>query len=227
MRVSNKEQINKVTIVSTLPFVLTERKPGQIPHYYEIAAAPTRETLGITHVGDAWFPELIPFTDDKAPARRVHIPAEGVAEGICTDYIGASLAAQFDPLDNGAMRLPGIFWVHGVLTGSQVLEIEPFKVKQAKLNTIAWFEALVKLADDAWQKFHQHIMITDLQRRAASYLGFKDREWNVNVIEALAAQASCPSCMSAVNKGAIICFNCKYILDKVKYEANKGNFATA
>lgn len=220
------EPVKKVTIVSTLPFVLTERKPGQIPGYYQVEAAPTKETLGITHVGDAWFPELIPFADERAPARRVHIPAESVAEGIVTDYIGASLAVQYDILEDGAMRVPGIFWVNGVLSGSDVIHRYAARVNQAQRNTIAWFEALTKLADDAWEKFHQHIMITDLQRNAARYLGFKNKDWCVNIVEAMTSQSSCPSCMSAVNKGAIICFNCKFILDRKKYDENKANFAT-
>lgn len=219
-------QVNKVTIVSTLPFILTERKPGQIPHLYEIASAPTKDTLGITHIGDAWFPELVPFADEKAPPRRIPISAEGVAEGIVNDYIGASLAVQYDILDNGSRRLPGIFWVNGVKNGTQILETELIKVKQARLNTIAWFEALTKLADDAWQKFHQHIFISDLQRKACTYLGFKGREWNVDVVEQLASVASCPSCFSQVNKEAVICLNCKYILNKTKYNEMKDNFVT-
>lgn len=219
----------KVTIVSTLPFILTERKPGQIPGYYEIAHAPTKETLGITHVGDAWFPELIPFADEKAPARRIHIPAESVADGIVNDYIGANLAVSHDftDLNTGAQRLPGLFWVQGVLSGTTVLREYPDRVEKAKLNTIAWFEALVKLADDTWQKFRQHLMITDLQRSAATYLGFKNREWNVNVIEQLASVANCPVCMTQVNKAAVICFNCKYVLNKEEYNKKKDQFATA
>lgn len=221
------ELVPKVTIVSVLPFILTERKPGQIPGYYEIARAPAKGTLGITHITDAWFPELIPFADTKAPARRIDISAEKVADGIVNDYIGSCLAVSHDiaDMETGARRLPGLFWVHGIWSGSDLIKREAGKVNQATINTIAWFEALVKLADDSWQKYHQHIMITDLQRNACSYLGFKDREWNVNVVEQMAATVSCPSCFSSVNKNAIKCYNCSYILDLEKYEQNKARFA--
>lgn len=216
----------KVTVISTLPFVLTERKPGQIPGYYEIEAAVDKNSLGITFLGDAWFPELVPF-NEKALPRRIDISAEKVANGIVNDYVGASLAVSHDILPNGARRVPGLFWVYGIKNEDEILKTEARKVKQAKLNTMAWFESLVKLADDTWTKFHQHIFITDLQRSAATYLGFKDREWNVDVFEQISNISSCPSCKTQVVTGAIICYNCKYILDKAEYEKNKGNFATA
>ena len=217
----------KVTIVSTLPFVLTERKPGQIPGYYEVEAAVDKDSLGITFIGDAWFPELIPFADTKAPARRMDISAEKVANGVVSDYIGANLAVSHDVLSNGARRLPGIFWVNRIRNEDEVLEFEKTKVKFARLNTIAWFEALVKLADDTWTKYRQHMFITDLQRSAATYLGAKDRDWNVNVIEQMASMSVCPACSTQVTATAMLCHNCRYILNPDLYEKNKSRFATA
>ena len=222
-----REAIKKTTIVSTLPFILTERKPGMIPGYYEIQRASTKDTLGITHIGDAWYPELIPFSDTKAPPRRVNIFAEEVARGLVEDYISSSLAVSHDELDNGTKRIPGLFWVNGVLSGKEVYEKYFNEVRDARLNTSAWFEGLVKLADDDWQKNHQHKMITDLQRNACSYLGFKDRDWNVNVIEQIMQAAICPSCRTNVVKGAFVCFNCKYILDVEGYQKNKDRYAVA
>jgi ribosomal protein L37AE/L43A len=217
-------KLAKVTIVSTLPFILTERKPGQVPGYYEIARAEDKESVGITHLGDSWFPEFIPMTESKVPPRKTEIPAERVAEGLVSDYIGASLEVSFDPLENGAIRAPGIFWLNGIKEAPTVLALEKAKVAQARKNTIAWFWALTKAADDTWVKFHQHVMITDIQRIAAKYLNL-EREWNVDVFAQMLSTATCPSCKTNVVTGAWICGKCNYILDMDMYKKNKERYA--
>lgn len=221
-----REVINpKVTIVSTLPFKLTESKPGMFPSYYEIEAAPTKDTLGITHISDAFYHELMPFGDTRAPLRRVDILAERVAQGLIQDYIQASLSVQMEILDNGSQRVPGLFWVNGVHTGGYIKSNHRDELEQCISNTVSWFEALVKLADDDWQKNRQHKMISDLQRRACTYLGLKDREWNVNILEIMSSV--CWSCFTAVNPNAIKCATCSAILKEKEYEANKHRFAGA
>jgi len=65
-------------------------------------------------------------------------------------------------------------------------------------------------------------MITDLQRIACKYLRLT-REWNFDVFEALGNL--CWACKTALNPTAIICQNCKAIINKTEFDKMKGQFA--
>ena len=72
---------------------------------------------------------------------------------------------------------------------------------------------MIKEADDHWTKFRQHRMISDPQREAARRLGFT-REWLIREV----SNTRCPACTTFNSPDAIVCVNCKCVLqpDKVK-----------
>lgn len=211
--------MGKSTVVSALPFQLTENKPGLFPSRYVIPAAPKGDISTLV-VEDACFFEHIPFADDKIPPRKVPILSDEVARGLCQDYINANLAVEFTPDPDGTIAVPGIFYVDGAMTPKFVKDNHKAKVDQAQKNTAAWFLRLVKLADDDWQRYHQHKGITDLQRSACKYLGIP-REWNIDIFEL--KSSLCWSCKTSVNPEAIIC-SCNAILNAAAYEANKDRY---
>jgi RNase P subunit RPR2 len=86
-----------------------------------------------------------------------------------------------------------------------------------------WFTELIKLADDDWNKTHQHKMITDDQRYACKALGMK-RDWMVEIPKEVRLTI-CPACMKDFPTGAIVCQNCRFIIDVEKYEKMKDRFA--
>lgn len=205
----------RVTLISTLPYILREEKPGMFPAIYEVNAAPERGKLGITHIGNGYHLELVPYGDSKTPQRRIDIVAERIAEGLIFDYTAACLGVSFEPNDEGILRKPGMFWVSGVLSANEVAIRFAKEVETAQNQTAAWFWSLVTLADDDWGKYKQHKMITNIQRIAAKHLNLK-REWSIDAVELV--NNVCPACGESVNPGAAICKNCKAIVDPEKYK---------
>lgn len=212
-----KLEINppKVTIVSTLPYVLREEKPGMFPGIYELEPAPEKGKIGITHIGNGYYLEMVPYGDHRTPPRKVDITAERIAEGLIFDYSIALIGTRFDPDNEGIIRKPGLFWVDGVFTTNEIIVKYDKDVQKAQKETAAWFLSLVSLADDDWQKYKQHKMISDVQRIAARHLGLK-REWAVDAVWLV--NNTCPACQENYLPGAAICRNCKTIVDMDKYK---------
>jgi hypothetical protein len=224
----------KVTVVSTLPWALFEPKYGLIPDLYMVPRAKKRGEIGILTVADGYHYQLIPMASDRMPPLKVVDVGEVIAESIITDYISASLAIDRTPLENGAVPIPGLFWVEGVYEDhksqerdaqlKQKLKLENAeRIHQALQNTTAWFERLIKVADDDWAKYHQYRFITDSQRAACGWLGLQ-REWNFSVFEA--NNSLCWACKKVVNPTAIIC-SCGAILNQAEYEKRKSQFVKA
>jgi hypothetical protein len=72
-----------------------------------------------------------------------------------------------------------------------------------------WYIKLVKMADDSWQKFKLHQMITDQQVHAAKALKLK-KAWLYTNED----MRDCPGCGSQVLPYIAICPNCRAILDE-------------
>jgi hypothetical protein len=210
------------TVVNTLPFELNEPKPGLIPSIYIIPSAKGID-FSMLHVNDGYHLVLIPLTDSKVPPMRVTDTSERIAQSLIDDYVNGCLGIDYTRHEEtGAIAIPGMFWVPGAASRSDVVSQHAEKLRAAKNNTIAWFERLVKLADDDWAKNESHRTITDLQRKACTHLGI-DREWNFDVFKQLSNL--CWACKSTINPAAIICHNCQAVLNATEYEKNKTRFA--
>jgi hypothetical protein len=213
----------KSTVVSTLPFELVEPKPGLIPSIYVIPSAKGSD-FSYLHVADGHHLVLIPLTDSKTPPMRVTDTSERISQSLIDDYVNASLSIDYTPNENGSIAIPGLFWVEGALNRDEIVARHSDRVKAAKNNTMAWFERLVKLADDDWAKNESHRTITDLQRKACTYLNI-DRAWNFDIFKQLSNL--CWACKSIVNPLAIICHECNAVLNVTEYEKNKNRFVPA
>lgn len=229
----------KCTVVSTLPLVLYEPKYGLIPDLYQVPKA-NKGDVSLLTVADGYHYELVPLASDRMPPRKIPDLGEVIAQSIVQDYISSKLGVDYTPLDNGAVPIPGLFWVEGSFTyknddvdkdkekeikknqelkNTLKLKFQE-KINQAVLNTTAWFERIIKIADDDWAKYHQYRFITDDQRKGCNWLGLQ-REWNFTVFDA--NNSLCWACKKVVNPSAIIC-QCGAILDMVQYEARKAQF---
>lgn len=215
--------MSKATIVSTLPFMLSEPKPMLVPYLYEIPPA-LKGGFSTKVIEDAFYFELIPLADDRVPPRRVPVLAKTVADSLIQDYIGASIEVSYDPLENGALRIPGLFAIDGHKHPEEIKANNSEELSKAYMNTRAWFDALVKRADDDWQRNHMHKSISDLQRKACTYLEYQ-KEWNFDVFTH--KMTLCWACKQAVNPEAIICGGCKAILNASEYAKKKEQFANA
>lgn len=209
--------MSSCTIVSVIPWNLNEEKPGQFPPTYVIAGARKKGEIGITHVNDGYYVELIPNIDEYKQ-REIPILASNITRGIVEDFIRAQLATTFDTFDTElgkAQALPGIFGVENDYDVAGIRKSFPGKLLQAELNQTVWFGRLVTIADDDWARYHRHNVISDIQRVACKWLGL-EREWNFNPLEKK-ENTLCKGCMSAVHPNAVICAVCKTVLDEARY----------
>ncbi len=191
-----------ITIVSLLPWALNELKPGLIPESYYIP--PAKDGIpGVLHIKDA---RSNLYVRDGKTYPITH-PAEEVANALVGDYCSAQL-------QSGEDAKPAIFWVHGKFSGRDILEKFKTEVDSARTKQNVWFMKLIRLADDDWARFGQHRMITDLQRHAAKSLGQLAKPW----MHSMEPQefVKCPMCMTLVDSNAIICANCKYVMNAEK-----------
>ncbi len=216
--------MGKATVVSTLPFPLSEPKPGLHPSLIEVDGADHGD-FAITYLEDGYHLILMPGTDDKTPPIRITDTAEKIAQSLIDDYTSANLAVTFEKNSEGIQAVPGIFWVEGEFDKTWIKKNKTKELDLAFKQTAYWFERLVKLADDDWSRYHQHGMITDLQRQACNYLQLKNREWNFEVMSIL--QNLCWACKVSVHPDAIICQNCKAVINVEEYSKRSNQFATA
>jgi hypothetical protein len=215
--------MGKSTVVSVLPFALSEPKPGLFPSHYDVPAAPKGGFSSLI-VEDGYHLVLIPLTDDKTPPMKVTDTSEKIAQSIIADYISSCLAISYDPREDGTLAIPGLFWLEGAKYPNQIEKEHSQKINQATRNTMAWFENLVKMADDDWSKTHQYKTITDIQRKACSFLNL-EREWNYDVFKN--QLTLCWSCKASVHPDAITCSTCRAILNNDLYQKNKERYANA
>lgn len=200
----------KATIISIVPFPISEFKPGIYPGFFEIAGS-KNEVPEILVVGESVYHVEL----DENRTITVKCSPDDIAKSLVHDYVISCLAYTVE--DSGS--LPGIFWKPEELTLSEVTSKYAKDLEQAKRQQRNWFEKLVRLADDDWEKTRQHKFISDMQRYAAKSLKL-ERPWIIS-LNAVADTKKCPACQSFVSIEAIICSSCRCILDVKKYESLK------
>jgi len=213
----------KVTIVSTVPISIKEIKPGLLPQTYKLEKA-KKDSFTLLVIGDAFELSPIPHSEKMRDFRRTPITAEMVADSVINDYIASATGTTGMPNEDGTLPVPGLFWIPGAVDAAEILAKHKDKLETAKRSTVAWMKNLVLIADNEWAKNRQSKFITKLQRTACNYLNV-EREWNVDDFEL--KSNLCESCKSPVSKDAMICSNCRFIINPELYNKNKARFATA
>jgi hypothetical protein len=217
----------KSTVISIVPWYIREFKPGLIPGDFFIPPSEGEEPVCLTVRDSIHYVYL----DHTRGSMRVIDPSYVVARSIVNDYNSAQMEATVG-------CHPGLFWVQGEYTPEQVkknLAKELDLIKKIQLN---WFEALVKVGDDDWEKTRQHFSISDFQRFAVKRIdpdNRRNRAWIMSS-QPLVPQAEmtiCPACGSDVVVGVVLCRYCRCVLDPVKYasmqfaQVNPGDIASA
>jgi len=205
---SRQERI--ATIVSLVPFPITEWKPGIYPGYFEIPAA-KKDDFELFYVGDSCF--WVEISEDRSI--KVKCPADDVANSVVNDYLVSNLEYNVEK-----DSMPGVFWKLGRYTREEIKKEFILDLELARTRQNNWFLALIKLADDDWTKTHQHRSITDMQRYAAKSLNL-DKDWLVAPKVEGSDFQRCIACTNLVPKEAIVCPQCRCILNKKKYDELK------
>lgn len=196
-----------VTIVSVFPFPINEEKPGIIPRYYHIPAAKQNDIELLVVSPGVMYIDLV----DRKEKLVVDVSAPQIANSILRDFVSSQLAFTED----GA---PGLFILSGRVTDKALIrKNHSTEIERALAKQNNWFRQLVYLADDDWSKYHQHRLISNLQREAARRLGL-EREWLVDVV----TPKACPACgVKLPNPEVVICSACGCILDEKRAAAFK------
>lgn len=201
------------TIVSLLPFELTENKPGVNPTEFVIRSRHKDYGFGLTTIpNDAFYlvnPD--PLADAKDVRNiKVLIPSIELSQSIIADYINALLGVELPDIVPGLFAIKGNHSDHRFVKTNFSKEITFYTNAQNK-----WFIRLVEMADDVWSKSKSPVTISDIQREACKLLGY-ERDW-INPLPS-ELQEKCPICKSAINPGALKCIACGFILNKLEYD---------
>jgi hypothetical protein len=131
------------------------------------------------------------------------ITAREIAEDLAREING----------DSGEGSFHGVF----VAEGPGPTEAE---LADARKKLEAFHRRLVEKADLEWERSHNPMFITDLERRAARELNL-DKPWLYDP----KPQDECPACGERIKPGAAVCRTCGAILDRekaAKYGLAKG-----
>lgn len=191
------------TIVSLLPFEFRQSAPGLYPVAEFIAPPAMKDDFQILHVNDGWFNVYI---DHQRGNIKVHQSAEHIAKAITFDAI----ANKPYGVELGVAE-PGIFMIEGMLSKEDIKKKHADVLGARKAMQDKWFLNLVQDADNLWNQYHNHRMISDTCRLASKMLGL-EREWNVRTT--VENMRSCPACTTQIPSKAIVCPACRAILDK-------------
>ena len=193
------------TVLSICPFETVEIKPIN-SGYFKIPAA-EKDDFILFYIQDSAYIQRLPATDHNIviPVSSYHI-----AKSLVDDFVNTVIEAD----DNAG---PGMMWFEGKIEKVDVLTKHKNALETLKARQRRWFENLCKKADDDWNQYHKMGLISEHQRYAAKYLGY-ETPWlvNYNVNQGM---VDCPACFSKIDARAVVCINCKAVLDKTKAAA--------
>lgn len=203
--------MNEATIVSLFPMPINEHKPGITPGHFHIEPAKDGD-FEILVVGSSFY--WVSFVEDERRPLKVDIPALEVATAIVNDF------CDNIPNANRANGIsPGLGLLPGRLTKLEIQANHTAFLAKLREQQMYWYHALVIEADDVWNRSRQHRLITSLQRLACKGLG-QEREWIIDM-DSVKGPAYCPACRSRVHPEAVLCPNCKFILNEDRFKKLK------
>ncbi len=203
------------TVIASLPFRIYEHKPGLFPvGMFTIPAVKTPGDINSIVIKEGFF---FRYVGDGKHIEQYE-KAESIANSIVNDFINAQLAINIEDADPDLHSKPALFKVFGEWTKEQCLEGFQEEIQLALKQQDGWFRRLVALADDDWNRYHQHKMISDLQRYAAKHLNYSS-EWT-SIVTSAAAQITktCPACTMQIPTGALICPVCRTLINPAEFE---------
>jgi hypothetical protein len=202
------DETDKCTLVSIVPFLISEFKPGIYPGRFVLNPCMDFNKPETLEVGQSIY--FIPqFNgDEELPAHVIKTPSKEIAASVVNDYMSGQMDIDID-------CRPGLCYIPGVLgkIGFPVLHADLYQKMKKDQN--AWFGKLVQRADNDWNRYKRHTVISDNQRFAAKALGMT-KDWMTT--ESADIPVKCPSCMTNCNPKAIVCANCRCILNVEKHK---------
>jgi hypothetical protein len=185
--------VNQQTDVISLVNISTQKWPPRQRTYFgslevrspgpgeAFAITPIRGCTGVMDLGDKRIMEY-------------RITAREIADDIAREING----------DSGEGSFHGVF----VAAGEMPTEAE---LEEARRRLEEFHRRLVAAADLEWERSHNPMFITDLERRAARELRL-EKPWLYDP----KPLADCPVCAEKIKPGVAVCRSCGAILDREK-----------
>jgi hypothetical protein len=194
------------TIISLFPLPIFERKP-LIPSLYQVPASKRELDPQILVVKEGIFHV---YLDEFRGMMTIRTPAITVADSVVRDFMDSQYMAS-DDARPALWHIPGEWSPIDIATDRE----QQNRIQAENSLQLEWFKRLIVIADDEWQKFHQHRMITEVQKVAAGRLRLV-REWAIehkpeNITD-------CPGCGSVINKKVAVCRDCGCIINMDLYK---------
>jgi hypothetical protein len=210
------------TLFNLIPIEIIESKPALFPARFVIPPAKVDEkdnsiTPGVMTVTEGHhFIDNVLIEQGKPGATIRQITSPNVlANSLVNDYKYAHIGLADD-------SEPGLFWLPGKVGLGELKTDQTYKALYERTLTKHknWYRRLIALADADWEKNHNMLAVSDLQRIAARALRVQ-KDWvEFTAMEML----NCPMCAMMVNSMAVVCSSCNFILKPEIFEANKSRF---
>lgn len=199
--------MSKCTVVSIVPFLIEEQKPTLVPGKFVIQPA-KNNIPQVLVVSDSFYHVYI--DQDRKPIKQI-APAATVARSIVEDYCNAQLGVEQD-------KNPGLFFIEMELTSSDVMRNHAPRLAVAIEEQKRWLISICQIADNDWQRYHQHNVISAFQRTAAEIIGWRAAEHPWMSPATTMKSNPCPSCKLTAVEGTVVCSHCKCILLPEEYK---------
>ena len=179
--------------VAALVNISTQKWPPRQRTYFgslEIAVPREGEAYAITPIHGC--KGVIDLGDKRT--MEYAISAREIAEDLVREING----------DSGEGSFHGVFVAEGMAP-------TPAELQAAREKLESFQRRLVDIADLEWERSHNPMFITDLERRAAREMKL-DKPWLYDP----KPQAECPACGEKIKPGVAVCRACRAILDREK-----------
>lgn len=194
------------TVISIVPRAIRQEFPGLIPPVYEIPASNGTDPV-CKIIGPAMH---FVYLDDNRGSIKIPDSPQEVARALCEDFCNSQIGVSPD-----SPGRPGVFWVNGSCLAEEVRTKHKEKYDDAVRLQAVWMMELVKMADNDWNRYRAHNVVSEFQILVARLLGWtpEQHEWMTQEIKTL----TCPSCGTPVGK-QIVCPVCRCILKPDEYK---------
>jgi len=157
---------------------------------YIIAGKKNGEAFGVTVIRD------VQMRRDRGDNQQEFTPLEARA-------VAEDLAKSINA-DAGDGSFMGVFVCNAPQPSSAELA-------DAEAKLVEFYKSLISIGDTEWERTHNHLMVSDLHRRAARHLGI-EKDWAYDP----KPMVDCPACGSKVKPGVAVCRTCGAVLDREK-----------
>lgn len=194
------------TVVSIVPFLIKEFKPGIYPGDFTINPCLDDLKPEILVVSESQ--HLMTIGGKKDPIRIKQASYE-IARSIVDDFLNGQLWAT-------PGCCPGIAWIQGRISAAEFITKQKDIYIRIKADQDAWFLRLCKETDNDWARYRNHRVVSDHAKFASRALGLNP-EW-MHAEEIAVNYSHCPACSTMNDPKNAVCTNCRCILDAVKYK---------